>query len=130
LGPAWQSIARAVERDLGHASGMVSWARSVAASPFRLEFFLYFPFYFEFPFSKFKTCYLNSKLICRFHRSCAQNKNTILRIYLCFYFYFYFILLPFFLSFFSFSNSIKILVLLQIFIPLFLYLYLYYCSFY
>jgi hypothetical protein len=98
LGPAWQSVTRAVERDLGHASGMVSWARSEAASPFKLEFFLYFPFYFEFPFSKFKTCYLNSKLICRFHRSCAQNKYTSLRIYLCFYCYLYFILLPFLFS--------------------------------
>jgi hypothetical protein len=104
---------------------MISWATSEATSPSRLEFFLYFfLFSFEFPFSKFQTCYLNSKLICRFHRSCAQNKYTSLRIYLCFYFYLYFIFLPFsFLSFFSFSNSIQILVLLQIFIPLFLYLF-------
>jgi hypothetical protein len=47
--------ARAVEWNMGRASGIVCWARSEAASPSRLEFLLYFSFlFFEFPFSNFK----------------------------------------------------------------------------
>ena len=35
---------------MGCSEGNGEWAGSVAASPFRLEFFPYFPFYFEFLF--------------------------------------------------------------------------------
>jgi hypothetical protein len=35
---------------MGCSEGNGEWAGNVAADPFRLEFFSYFPFYFEFLF--------------------------------------------------------------------------------
>jgi hypothetical protein len=93
--------ARVVERDVGRAFRMISWARSEAANPSRLEFFLYFSFLF------LNYLFLNSNILFEFQID-LQISQVMCTKYIFHYkdifmfFIFIFIFLPFsILSFFS-----------------------------
>jgi hypothetical protein len=85
--------ARVVERDVGRAFRMISWARSEAASPSRLEFFLYFSFLF------LNYLFLNSNILFEF-----QNDLQISQVMCTKYIFHYKDIFMFFLFLFLYSS--------------------------